>query len=229
MHNYNIALKRKARKMRAKQDENENDFVDIDDAFRCLPPLNEVNGMNDLDANGNGSNTVAMNNSDDNNNDNNKNIDEHPIGNGVTASTIISDEDIFKVQDIFDVESAMHVHHGQMSVLTSKLEIDDSEMESPPQQHTSPQSDSPSYAPSNGERAESMRVRDDPALLLTEIFRDIVDHASKEVHPMKKLYDYFSDCVVALPDDLQRDCNKRIMLMITEYEETASYRRTQID
>lgn len=161
-------------------------------------------------------------------------------------------QEIYKAQDIFDVESSeqqQQQHPQQTTYISSKLEIDDTGngldlQQGPPSEISTDQGQS-SFAENlnsnsndnsnmNGTSHRSdidavFRLRDDPAILLSEIFRDIVNQASKEVHPIKKLFDCFADCVVALPDDLQRDCKNRIMLMISEYEETASYRKIQND
>lgn len=158
-------------------------------------------------------------------------------------------QEIYKAQDIFEVEPTEQ-EQQQATFLSSKLEIDDtvnglilqhgppSEISSTDQgpssftENITSNSNDNSNMNGNGHRTEMdavFRLRDDPAILLSEIFRDIVNQASKEVHPIKKLFDCFADCVVALPDDLQRDCKNRIMLMISEYEETASYRKIQND
>lgn len=204
LQNYRKSLKRKTngKNMRAQRDE--NILIDIEEAFRGSP-----NTISYLDT---GSTELMP-----------------PMANGETHEN--APQEIFKAQDIFEVEP-------QSAILTGKLEIEDTALEVQPEPVTSPFSLSatlehdPSYTSSNGDGPDSdavFRLRDDPAILLSEIFRDIVSQASKEVHPIKKLFDCFADCVLALPEDLQRDCKNRVMLMISEYEETASYRRTQGD
>lgn len=211
LKNYRKSLKRKesnGRTMRARREE--NTMIDIEEDFRCSP--SDISGL-DIQSAGSLITPMAV----------------------AAAQQDNAVDEIFKVQDIFEVEPNVPM---PTTILTGKLEIDDTalELQQPP---TTPVSSSshtlesdPTYDTCNMARPDSdevYRLRDDPALLLSEIFRDIVNQASKEVHPIKKLFDCFADCVVALPEDLQRDCKNRMMLMISEYEETASYRRTQID
>lgn len=158
----------------------------------------------------------------------------------VQGSTV---QEIFKAQDIFEVDNCETMQSNNLQ--TSKLDIDDSmttlELQDSPSMNSSsngtmmPGTSFTNYTTlqrqdeNDDDDDVAYEFKDEPSILLSEIFRDILTQSSKEVHPIKKLFDCFADCVIALPDDLQRDCKNRIMLMISEYEETASYRKIQLD